>query len=501
MKDFILKHEKKIQRLLEIAPGFTAWMIIFFPFWASIFWPEFVAYLVIAFMVYWLYRSLTLGSLAIKGYRKIKEQQKTDWYDEYLKIKDQTPFDWEEVHHIVLIPTYKEPIEVLKRSVSALANQEIAKKQIYMVLAMEERAEGSRERAEELIKEYHTAFKEMWAEYHPANIAGEVKGKASNERWAAIKAREKLVEIRGIDEGKITLSTCDSDAKFHRRYFSALTYHFLKNPHRYNRFWQSVILEHNNIHQVPALIRIVSILGGSYYISDIQEPRKLFINYSTYSTSLKLLEEIGYWDPDIIPEDWHIFLKSFFSLKGEVEVEPIFLPTTIDAPQSNTYLGSLVNRYEQCQRHAWGVTLVPYVVIQFFKHPEIPIGIRSLRVFKVIEGMILWSTSWFFVTLAATIPPLINPRFEQTVLGQNLPRIAGNILTLSLFSLLITIIIDAKLRPPLTFKTPLWKKPLLYAEWLLLPIATLLMAALPGLHSQTKLMLGKYIEYKVSDKV
>lgn len=497
---FIANHERRVQRLLEIAPGLTAWMIILFPFWASLFWPEFVAYLVIAFMVYWLYRSLTLGSLAFKGYRKIKEQTKTNWREEYEKIKDQAPFTWEEVYHIVLVPTLKEPLEVLSRSVSALAKQEIAREQIYLILAMEERVEDSKERAEALIKKYGSSFRGMWAEYHPADLPGEVRGKASNERWAAIKASEKLIK-EGLDPNRLTLSTCDSDAMFHPRYFSALTYHFLKNPQRYNRFWQSIILEHNNIDQVPALIRIVSILGGSYYISDVQEPRKLFINYSTYSTSLKLLQEVGYWDPDIIPEDWHIFLKSYFSLKGDVEVEPIFLPTTIDAPQAKTYFGSLVNRYEQCQRHAWGVTLVPYVILQFFKHPEIPLGNRILRVFKVIEAMILWSTSWFYVTLAATIPPLMNPKFEQTVLGQNLPRIAGNILTFSLLALVITIFIDAKLRPPDTKKTPLWRKPLLYAEWLLLPIATLLMATLPGLHSQTRLMLGKYMEYKVTDKV
>ncbi len=501
MKDFVERNEPKIQRLLEIFPGFTVWMIILFPFWASLFWPTLVAYTVLIFMGFWAYRSLTLGIYSIQGFLKIKEYKNTNWQKYYQLIQKQVPYQWEEITHVVLIPNYNESANVLRRSLSALAAQEIARRQLYVVLAMEERAQDSREKAELLIKEYQHHFKKMWAEYHPDNIVGEVKGKAANERWAAIKVKEKLVDNQGLDIKKITLSTCDADARFHPKYFSALTVKFLANPNRYRRFWQPIILEHNNIERVPALVRVVSILGGSFHLFDAQEPRKLAINYSTYSTSLKLLEEIDYWDPDIIPEDWHIFLKSFFSVNGEVEVEPIYLPTTIDAAEAKTYLGSLVNRYEQCTRHAWGVTLVPYVIIQFFKHPEINLGIRSLRVFKVIESQLLWSTSWFFVTLAATIPPLINPAFEQTVLGQNLPRFAGHILTFSLFTLLITIFIDTQLRPPNVTKKPLWQKPLVYLQWFLLPIATLFMAALPGLHSQTRLMFGKYMEYKVAEKV
>ena len=184
-----------------------------------------------------------------------------------------------------------------------------------------------------------------------------------------------------------------------------------------------------------------------------------------------------------------------------VEVEPIAIVTTIDSAEAKTYMGALVNRYQQCRRHAWGVTLIPYVILQFFKHPEVPLFLRVTRVFRVIEGQILWSTTWFMITLSATIPPLVNPVFEQTVFGQNLPRITGLIMTFALINLFITIIIDARLRPPDMRVVAPWKRPLIYLEWLTLPIATLFMTALPGLHSQTSLMFGKYMEYKVMEKV
>jgi cellulose synthase/poly-beta-1,6-N-acetylglucosamine synthase-like glycosyltransferase len=503
MNKFFARNENQIQRLLEIFPGFTAWMIIIFPFWGSLIFPEFVAYVVLTFMAFWLYRSIVMGTLALRGFLRVREYKRIDWKKKFEKEERdyETPFSWSEIRHVVIIPNYNESVEVLRRSLDSLTAQDLDRSQLVVVLAMEVKAADHKQRAEQLLKEYQGKFGLLTATYHPPNLPGEVPGKSANERWAAVEIRKKLVDELGYDQDMITITSCDADARFNEKYFSCLNYKFLTDPNRYLRFWQSPIFEHNNIEEVPAFIRIVSVLGVGFHLSDIQEPRNLFINYSSYSTSLKLLQEVGYWDPDVIPEDWHIFLKSYFSLKGEVEVRPIFLPTNIDAPQAKTYLGSLINRYEQCKRHAWGVTLIPYVIKQFFIHPEIPLSNRVLRVFKVIESHVLWSVSWFFVTISATIPPLVNPTFEQTVLGQNLPRLSGFILTLTLVTLFLTIFIDAKLRPPSIKKTATWKKPFLYLEWFLIPVATLFMAALPGIHAQTRLMLGKYMEYRVTEKV
>ena len=47
------------------------------------------------------------------------------------------------------------------------------------------------------------------------------------------------------------------------------------------------------------------------------------MNYSAYSESLFMLDEVGYWDLDVIPEDWHINLKSYFYLHGDLTVTPL----------------------------------------------------------------------------------------------------------------------------------------------------------------------------------
>jgi hypothetical protein len=215
---------------------------------------------------------------------------------------------------------------------------------------------------------------------------------------------------------------------------------------------------------------------------------------------LKLLNSVGFWHTNIIPEDWHIFLQTFFANEGKVEVEPIFLPTSIDAPEGATYYGSLKARYEQCKRHAWGATDIPFAIKEAIKHTEIPFWLRFTRIFKLIETHFLWSTNWFILTLGALIPTIVNPVFRQTALGYNLPKISQYILTICLISLVFVIILDMYMRPPRPKNYPWWRNILDWLQWFTMPIATLFMSGLPGLDSQTRLMLGKRLEYWVTEK-
>jgi hypothetical protein len=440
--------------------------------------------------------------LGIRGYFRIRRSTQTNWPHLYQLQKTAASLKWSAVKHLIIIPNYNESVDVIAASLRQLAQQQqLSLSQLAVVLAMEERAPDAHQRAAQLLKLFPRTFGHLFATFHPANLQGEIKGKASNETWAAKEAKARLVDQLGWPLDHLTITSCDADAHFHPLYFAALTYHFTLNPHRYLRFWQSPIFWHNNYWRIPAFIRIVGTMGNIVHLAHLQEPHHLIFNYSTYSTSLKLLHQVGYWDTDIIPEDWHIFLQSFFYQHGRVEVDPIFLPTSIDAPEGRNYFHALKNRYEQCKRHAWGATDIPYAFRQALSHPEIPFFSRFFRLFKLFETHLIWSTNWFILTLGAWLPPLINPVFSQTSLGYNLPKISQLVLTLCLLALLVVIILDWLLRPahPKTLSRSFvfWE----LFQWILMPIATLFMSALPGLDSQTRLLLGKRLEYRVTDKV
>ncbi|MFH1602075.1 MAG: hypothetical protein ABIB61_03915 [Candidatus Shapirobacteria bacterium] len=488
-------------RFLEMIPGLLSWSIILFPIWGSFIVPRAVAYFTIAFIVYWFYQSLKTAILGFKGYHIIQKATKTDWQKKYKKEKKDGWLEWDKIKHIIIIPNYNETAEKISDSLQALAKQKkIDKKKLIVVLAMEERFAGAQKKARVLLSQYKGKFGELLATYHPASIEGEVIGKASNESWAAKQVKKELIEKRNWDIKYLTVTSCDSDARFNPLYFASLTYHFAKNPQRHLRFWQAPIFWHNNPNKVPAPIRIVGILGNVSHIADIQQPDGIFFNYSAYSLSLALLDDIGYWDTDIIPEDWHIFLQAFFAKQGQVTVEPMFIPTSIDAPEGKTFFEALKNRYLQCQRHAWGATDIPYAIAQSFAHPEIPFALRFFRVYKIIKTHLVWSTNWFILTLGASLPAFLNPKFFQTSLGYNLPRFSQTVLTICLLFLFIVISLDMRLRPKEVKIRGIKGWAIHWGQWILMPLATLFMAVIPGLHAQTKLMRGKRLEYFVTKK-
>ncbi|MFA6250308.1 MAG: hypothetical protein WC686_02250 [Candidatus Shapirobacteria bacterium] len=492
----------KLYRFWEMIPGLIAWTTITFPIWGAFLVPKIVAYFAIAFLVYWLYQSFKSSVLATIGFFRIKLSQQTNWLTSFTADRNASWLPYDAVSHVVIISSYKEPNAVIEMVMTSLANQiDIDQKKIHVVIGQEQRAgaENNQQTIAYFTEKYKNTFGSLTFTEHPGNLPGETAGKHSNEAWAAKQFKKLFIDTGRFAIGNLTLTSCDVDTIFNPKYFSALTYHFASSHDRYYRFWQSPIFWHHNINEVPFPIRIIGTLGNVIHISNIQEPDGLFFNYSCYSSSFQLIDSAGYWDVDMIPEDWHIFLQTFFASGGKARVEPIFLPTIVDAPSGANYFSALKNRYNQCLRHAWGAIDIPYAIEQSRVHPEIPLTTRILRVFKIIQTHLIWSSNWFILTLGTSLPVILNPHFFQTSFGYNLPRVSNIILTICLIPLSSLIILDWLLRPASQKKG--WKnffKNLL--QWPFMPIATLTMSVLPGLHSHTRLLLGRRLEYKTTVK-
>ena len=497
IKRYFRRHPLRTQRALEILPGFVSWSLILFPFWGSLIFPVGVAYYVIAFAVYWLYRSLMLAVLAILSQLRIRASSKFDWVAD---IKQRFPDRWNKIHHIVIIPTYKEPLSTLENTIEALSKQSFPIKNIHLMLSFEEReGEVAKSKAEVLTQKYQKTFGHIWTTFHP-NIHGEIKGKSSNTCWGAKIAKKYLIDQEGIKIENVTITSEDADAKFHRHYFANLTYEFLSSDKPFNKIWQGGIVFYNNIWVVPAPVRVMASIFSVTQIYVLMRKDRL-VNFSTYSTSLKHVHDIGYWDTDVIPEDYRLFFKSYFAKKGDFEVRPIFLPIFADAAQSHNFWSTLINQYEQLKRWAWGVSDDAYIIRQYVLAEGIPFWDKTIRVIKVIEDHFLWPVNWFAVTVSAILPPLLNQDFSRTILGKTLPQVTSTLLTLSLVSMAVIFVIDAINRPPRPNKKNIFSYILQPIEFLMLPVIGFFFSALPGIDAHTRLMLGKYIEYRVTEKV
>ncbi|HEX6976918.1 MAG TPA: glycosyltransferase family 2 protein [Patescibacteria group bacterium] len=496
IRNFILKHEKGVLRFLEILPGFVSWNLILFPYWGILVIPNAVAYFVLFFNIYWFYQSLQIAITVVISHIRVQASMNFDWVGDIKAFPD-----WEKVRHVVIIPTYKEPIHILERTLKSLASQDLPLKQLIVVMAMEKKEpEESRLPKVKILKEkFGKLFGNLVVTVHEL-VPGEVAGKASNERFAAIWVKENLIDAKGQDINYYTVTSCDADHKYHPKHFSCLTFKFLDNPRRYNYFWQPAVMFYNNIWELPAITRVQNTLGSIWNLSQLPRRDRL-INQQNYSLSFKLLDEVGYWDPDKIPEDWGIFFKAFYKMKGKLEVEPIYLPLFADAAQSTTVWKTLVTQYEQLKRWAWGASDDPWIIRDYFLTPDVPFFEKTLRLVYVIWSHFLWPVNWFIITIGLTVPTILNPAFGRTVLGYTVPKLSSFVLTVALVFLLVMIIIDSYYKPkrPATF--PLWRALLVPFEFILMPVAGFFFSALPGLDAHTRLMLGKYIEYKVTEKV
>jgi hypothetical protein len=230
------------------------------------------------------------------------------------------------------------------------------------------------------------------------------------------------------------------------------------------------------------------------------EDKANLIQISTYSTSLKLIQDVGYWDVDIIPEDWHIHLQAYFLYGTKVMTVPLYTMINGDAVQAATMRRTFMSRYEQEKRWAWGVSDIAYAWSRLWNTPHIPLLPKLRKILYMSINHLLWPTSFFILTIFATVTPIINPVFKRTVMGFILPQISGLILTLGSSMLIVYTIVDILIRNKLDIKTKPQNIIILALQWYVLPIVSFFLSSVPALDAHTRLLFGKKLVYKVTEK-
>ena len=209
--------------LLSKGIGLGTWGLVTLPLWGALVAPFMLAWLVLLFNAYWLLRSSMLGFGAIVSYRRLRKAERTDWL---ALAQEQPGFDG--VHHLVIVPTYKEDDAVLAETLDHLVRQDFPAERIAVVLAFEARDAGAQPGRPGCWRATATRFGQMWALFHQIR-PGEVAGKSSNLAWAAPRARTLLLR-RGIDPSSVLVTICDADSRLHAKYLSALAHDHLSDP-------------------------------------------------------------------------------------------------------------------------------------------------------------------------------------------------------------------------------------------------------------------------------
>ncbi len=493
---FLRLTEAQQYRLLEILPGFLVWTTFIAAIVVSFVRPLWAIYFIIVFDLYWLIRILYLLIYMLHSWSVYKKEIKINWF---LKLKNDYP-NWHNYYHLIFLPTYKEPFEVIDKTFSSLVKSNYDHKKMVVILAGEERDKDNFLQIADKIKgKYSGIFYDLLITIHPKNLPDEIPGKGSNLNWAGHKAKE-YVDQRGWDYNKIIVSAFDIDTRPHPQYFAYLTHKYLTVDKPTHTSYQPLAIYNNNIWETPAPIRIIAYSTTFWLLTDLARPERLF-TFSSHSMSFSMLVKVGFWQKDIVTEDSRIFLQGFCHFNGDYRVEPMYIPVYMNTVYTQGLWKGFIDQYKQMRRWAWGVENFPYQAWFFLKVKNLPLKKGLHYLWNQLEGVYSWATAPIIITLLGYLPLRVSESIDKTtVIAQNAPLILEKIMTFAMIGLVFSAILTTKLMPPL----PSHKSKLNYLtvvlQWIMFPVGMIIFGSIPATDAQTRLMLGKYLGFWVSNK-
>ena len=466
--------DKRFYRLLEMLPGIASWGTLIGVVLASIYTPFFAAYFIIAFSVYWVLKTAFLSYHLRYNWKRLRHHMLVDWESMIER------FEYGHLYHVIILPFYTEPVEVLDATITSLTNARYDKKSMIVVIASERRAgEEAKRNAEAMKEKWGNAFGHFVVTEHPDDIVGELAGKGSNATWAAEQLRREVLDPHGIRYNHVLVSIFDIDTVVYPDYFNCLVWHFMTAERPLKSSFQPVPIFNNNMWEAPALARVVAMSSTFWEMVQQERPERM-ATFSSHSVSFQALYEVGYWQTNMVSEDSRIYWNLMIANDGEYDVIPLSYPVSMDANAAPTFWGTIRNIYKQHRRWTYGVENFVYITYHFTKQKTIPLKKRLKIGLQQAEGYWSLVTNPIMLIILGWAPIFLGGRvFHETVLSYNLPIVVRNLLILAMFGLVISSMISLTLIP----KRPEGKSCLRYVvmalQWLLIPVTMVVFSAIP----------------------
>lgn len=513
-------------RLFEMLPAIFSYTMILAPFVLSIFNPLYAAIFIILYIITYFVKAVAMAIRTVQGYNTLQRAQRIDWRGRLDDLKNpektlSTSFHLDKIHRLnlkqlamttnhlvpadiynaVIIATYNESREVLEPTVQAVMNSEYDLKHLILMIAYEERGGADVEAtAKALQAKYKSHFKDMIIVKHPKDLPDEVPGKGANITYAGFEL-QRYVEKEQLDPEHVIVTTLDSDNRPHPSYFAYLTYEYIIHPDPRHAAFQPLTLFLNNIWDVPAPMRVVATGNSFWNLINSLRPHMLR-NFASHSQSLAALIDMNFWSTRTIVEDGHQFWRSYFRFDGNYSVSPIYVPIYQDAVLSESYKKTLVAQFVQVRRWAYGASDIPYVASHLFtKNRTVPFFDGLGKFIRLFEGHVSWASAAIIITFGAFGPLLINPEAARSVAAHQLPEIVSMVQRVAMGGLFVSIFMSFKMLPPRPERYKKHRNIWLILQWALMPVTSLAYGSAAAINSQTRLLLGKYLErFDVTDK-
>ena len=496
-KKFAAKNEGKIERLLEILPGALTWLAITSPLWLSFAFPYAVAYILILADAYWLFNSWKISVLVLVGYKRYKRAISTNWIE---RLKKDFSGNWEDYSQLIVLPTYKESLEVLVPAFEAVVASDYPKKKIFLAVGFE--AWADQEQVKEVIKlldKYKSKIGGVFTTIHTLQ-EGELKGPATN-RNCMIRNAVKELGLKGIKPSQVLTTTLDADFVIDRQFLSGALHKYLSTPDgkRDKCSYTGVFFYNNNYWQAPSITRLMAAGTAFWQLSEMVGSDK-YINFASLSMNLQSLLDVGLWMSNKVNDDSGFYWKAYYHYKGEYQVIPHFLPISADANLDVTIWKTFKNAYLQLKRWAYGVEHIPYIFTQYFKRTDMDFWDKTDKLTFILWSYFKWGTLALFIAFGGLLIPLVNPGYTHSALAINLPNVSSYLLDGAFVGLFSTMFVHEKTVVPRPKDWNIFQKLWSYIQWLLVPIVLVTIATIPAIDAQTTLMFGKHLEFRVTNK-
>jgi len=487
--------DRVLYRLFEMLPGLLSLSTLTGFVLLSFLKPAWAAYLIIAFAIYWLFKTCYLSIHLRHNFKRVRHNLEADW-NERLK-----PLKHDHIIHLVIFPFFDEPRELIEESVRALRTSTLDPKRIAVVLASEERGGAEqKEYARILAEEMKNHFLACIVTEHPGGTPGELAGKGANISFAAEEARRHILDAEHIPYENVLVSAFDIDTIIYPQYFSCLTWHFLTAEKPMKSSFQPIPLYNNNIWHAPMLSRVIAYSSSFWQMIQQERPEKL-ATFSSHAVPFLPLMEAGYWQRNVVSEDSRIFWNLFVRNDGDYQVIPLAYPVSMDANVGGNLYQTAKNIYKQHRRWTYGAENIAYILFAFLKNPRIPFRKKFRAAFFQIEGFWSLATHPLILFAVGWLPLFVGGQdFNATVLSYNLPQIAKGFLTASMFGLVISAAISMHLIPTRPREYGTLRSIALLLQWILVPFTMVVFSSIPGMDAQLRLLFGRYMGFWVTPK-
>lgn len=536
MKDLEIPLGKRrpLYRFFEILPGLLSYAAVALLFILSLISPVLGAIYLLVVVATTFVKAIATAFRTVQGYKVVQRAKRVDWrkrledledpHEDYERLRDQTndSYDFQEhvqnlrllsavegksepkphqIYHAVIMTAYNEGLATLVPSVEAVRDSTFPNERIIYVLAYEERGgEEMEQTAKELKKQFRGVFKDFILVKHPDGLKGEIMGKGPNLTYAG-EHLAKYVEDRHITKENVIVTSLDSDNRVSKKYFDYVAYEFLVRPDRQHYSYQPVSLFTNNIWDAFAPMRVIAMSNSFFNIISTMRPH-LLRNFASHSQPLAALIGMDFWSKRTIVEDGHQYWRSLFYFEGKYDVVPIRVPIYQDAVIEETFVRTLKAQFVQLRRWDYGASDVAYVGAYLFskqrKMPFLPLFAKFMR---LLDGHVTLAMMAPIVAFGGWVPMLLNLGSRGAV-AWNLPNVVGWIQTIAAVGLIITVVMSLQILPKKPEKYKKKKHFVMVLQWVLMPVVAIVYQSAAAFYSQTRLMLGKYMEkFDVTRKV